>query len=379
MESLPHEILIDIVTRLPITSLMQFKCVSKAWYSLAQDHYLLHMYATQNNPCIILQSEHSLDDQLHVIDTDRHQYENLTRKLAPPFKFSMPKFNIAGSCNGIHLCSSVSQESDTIFIYNPFTNESKQLPPTNTSFSNQKVVLGFGFDQKTMEYKVVRIVYRFPPGQMVCYGTSDVSIHTLGTNSWRSLGEAGYLLDGRSPPALVNGSLHWLAHHNKHQQYQEIVRFDLATEEFSKVPTPNCNTINKGWITIVEFRGCLSAVVHYNSCCKIEVWVMKDYNVKESWNKEFVIPAHSPVGFKPDINLSNRMLEKWFSRGYVRILCRLKSGEFLLEYGNQSLVSYDPDKEEFKDLNFEGLPISFDSVAFMGNLVPLQRSIHVQI
>ncbi|KAK9134691.1 hypothetical protein Syun_014021 [Stephania yunnanensis] len=43
MESLPHEILIDIVTRLPITSLMQFKCVSKAWYSLAQDHYLLHI------------------------------------------------------------------------------------------------------------------------------------------------------------------------------------------------------------------------------------------------------------------------------------------------------------------------------------------------
>ncbi|KAK9169554.1 hypothetical protein Syun_001694 [Stephania yunnanensis] len=106
MESLPHEILIDIVTRLPITSFMKFKCVSKAWYSLAQDHYLLHMYATQNNPCIILQSEHSLDDQLHVIGTDRHQYENLTRKIAPPFKFSMPKFNIAGSCNGIHLCSS---------------------------------------------------------------------------------------------------------------------------------------------------------------------------------------------------------------------------------------------------------------------------------
>ncbi|KAK9161258.1 hypothetical protein Syun_007599 [Stephania yunnanensis] len=95
MESLPHEILIDFVTRLPNTSLMQFKCVSKAWYSLAQDHYLLQMYATQNNLCIILQSEHSLDDQLHVIGTDRHQYENLTRKLAPPFKFSMPKFNIA--------------------------------------------------------------------------------------------------------------------------------------------------------------------------------------------------------------------------------------------------------------------------------------------
>ncbi|KAK9087551.1 hypothetical protein Syun_029945 [Stephania yunnanensis] len=97
MESLPHEILIDIVSRVPITSLMQFKCVSKASYSLAQDHYLLHMYATQNNSCIILQSEHSLDDQLHVIGTDRHQYENLTRKLAPPFKFSMPKFNIAVS------------------------------------------------------------------------------------------------------------------------------------------------------------------------------------------------------------------------------------------------------------------------------------------
>ncbi|KAK9089808.1 hypothetical protein Scep_028890 [Stephania cephalantha] len=209
MERLPLEIVLDIITRLPIASLLRFKCVCKAWLSIAEDIHLLHLYhqnTAQNNVCLVLQGEHSLDCQLHVIDPSNHHHKTITKRLDPPFKSSMPNFDIAGSCNGFLCLFDDSQlVPDTIFIYNPFTNESKQLPPTNKNFSNQRVVLGFGF------------------------------------------------------------------------------------------------------------------------------------------------------------------------------LCRLQTGEFMLEYGNQALVPYDPRQEEFKKLDIHGLPNCFETVTFKGSLLPLQDHTQMQI
>ncbi|KAK9107565.1 hypothetical protein Syun_023576 [Stephania yunnanensis] len=55
MERLPQEIVFDIITRLPIASLLRFKCVCKAWLSIAEDLHLLHLYhqnTAQNNRCL---------------------------------------------------------------------------------------------------------------------------------------------------------------------------------------------------------------------------------------------------------------------------------------------------------------------------------------
>ncbi|KAK9084695.1 hypothetical protein Sjap_025106 [Stephania japonica] len=160
-------------------------------------------------------------------------------------------------------------------------------------------------------------------------------------DSRRSLGKAAYWLDGGTLSTYVNGSLHWLTQCHKFQRHQDIVRFDLATEEFRKVPSPS-----------VDYGG---------------------LNVKESWATEFSIPAHVPVELNV-INLSRRMVRKWFATGSVLVLCLLQTGEFLLEYGNQALVSYDPHQEEFKKLDSHGLPNCFETVIFKGSLLPLQDS-----
>ncbi|KAK9091942.1 hypothetical protein Syun_026853 [Stephania yunnanensis] len=166
-------------------------------------------------------------------------------------------------------------------------------------------------------------------------------------------GPSGLLARWGTPSTYVNGSLHWLTQCHKFQQYQDIVRFDLATEQFKKVPGPSSKEFWRRSYSVVELRGCLCAVVHTNNSDTIEVWIMKDYNVKESWAKEFVIPAH--------------------------VQCRLQTGEFLLEYGNQALVPYDPHQEEFKKLDIHGLPNCFEAITFKGSLLPLQDHTQMQI
>ncbi|KAK9091937.1 hypothetical protein Syun_026848 [Stephania yunnanensis] len=381
MERLPPEVILEIITRLPIRSLLQFRCVCKAWFTLAQDPYLLHNYqcrSTQISPCLILHSENTLHDKLHIIDEDHHNNQAFPSKPNLPINSAMPNFDITGSCNGF-LCLTDTQVPDTTYIYNPFIGESIQLPPVIKHFTYQRVALGFGFDQVSKAYKVIRCVYSraHRPFGII---NSDISIHTLGTDSWRSLGKKPrHWLDWNSPTASVNGYLHWLTKAHKYKQSHDIVAFDFATEEFHEVPYPSCPSFKRNMYSLVELGGRLCAVVRVSYNGKVEVWVMKEYNMASSWSKDYILGEHAPVGLNLGLHLSDRMRNKWFSLKNVQVLCLMKTGEILIEYGRQAFACYDPEKAEFRDLNIHGLPNCFESVVLRGNILSLQDSIQIQI
>ncbi|KAK9089807.1 hypothetical protein Scep_028889 [Stephania cephalantha] len=364
MERLPREVALDIFSRLPITSLHRLKFVSKLWYSLAKDPHIPFMdKATNKNPSLILHCGLQ-EDHLYLIESDIQAHFDISPlKLDLPFKSVTPNFNIIGSCNGF-LCLSDSQSLDTLHVYNPLTNESTQLPTTSTNFSPDRVVVGFGFSPTTKKFKVVRTVYAYSKRfTYFGYVKSDISIYTLGIDdSWRSQGKSAYWLDGQSPTALVNGSLHWLTQLHKYTQSQEIVSFDFETEKFDIVGGPSCDCLKKKRYSLVELGGCLGAVVwvHFG---QLEVWVMKKYNMRESWSKDFAIIAYSLDGFNPVNELTEEMQNTRVWNRTGRVVCLLRSGEILLEFDNQKLVCYDPTKDEFKNLNFDGLPNSFASIA----------------
>ncbi|KAK9084689.1 hypothetical protein Sjap_025100 [Stephania japonica] len=295
----------------------------------------------------------------------------------------MPNFNITGSCNGF-LCLTDTQVPDTTYIHNPFTQESIQLPPVVKYFSYQRVMMGFSFDHVTKTYKVIRTVYCTPEPNIGLSGpfgiiNSDTSIYTLGTDSWRSLVQKPpYWLDWRLPTASVNGFLHWQTKAHKYKQYREIVAFDFATEEFHEVPYPRCRSFRRNMYSLVELGGHLCAVVRVSYNGKVDVWVMKEYNVVSSWSKDYIVGEHVPVGLNPDLSFSQRMREKWFSTRSAQVRCLLKTGEILIEYGRQAFAYYDSEKAEFRDLNIHGLPNCFESVVLRVNLLSLQDSIQIQ-
>ncbi|KAK9091944.1 hypothetical protein Syun_026855 [Stephania yunnanensis] len=72
---------------------------------------------------------------------------------------------------------------------------------------------------------------------------------------------------------------------------------------------------------------------------------------------------YSLDGFNPVNELTEEMQNTRVWNRTGRVVCLLRSGEILLEFDNQKLVCYDPTKDEFKNLNFDGLPNSFASIA----------------
>ncbi|KAJ6680550.1 hypothetical protein OIU79_020119 [Salix purpurea] len=352
MELLPREIAHDILSRLPITSLVQFKCVCRAWRALLQDPQLVNLYLTfstlvTDQPCLILHCDFPIRNNLYFVDFAAHEEEKeKVKTIRAPFSSVMPEFEVVGSCNGL-LCLSDSLYNDSLFIYNPFTGRYKELPKS-FQYPDQEVVFGFGFNARTKEYKVIRIVYYrnrhggYPRSRRAIYSLSEVQ------GPWSMEDFTGLAARAEiSPPAGWS-------------------RFDLTDEQFREVPKPDCGGLNR-CSDLVVLRGCLSAAVYCNYR-RLEIWVMKEYNVKGSWVKEYNIGPYLPKGLKQKPVRPPKIWKNDSSGRVVGALCVLKNGEILLEYKNRALFSYDPENGKFKDVELKGAPNWFQTVVHVGSL-----------
>ncbi|GLU15683.1 hypothetical protein SLE2022_321540 [Rubroshorea leprosula] len=359
LHRLPPEMLLEILSRLPITSLIHFKTTSHAGYDLIADPRLPPMFrnrVTDSDPCLILFDYNSpIPRRLYFLDTEG--CSRGVRKIAPPQHFAVD--NLVGSCNGL-LCLSFritvgSSVSRSLLIYNPFVGDAVRVPTANR-FLKQREVFGFGFHPRTEEFKVVRIV---------CYenDTEDesmVQVFTVGTTEWRNKGAppppprftvaVGY----RPPEALVEGSLNWVIVGARDRIFR-IISFELADEVFVEIPHPPSQRLVSNRYSLSVLNGCLSAAGSFETG-HLDIWVMKQYHVKESWVKQFSYDPYFPDAWPS------------FLGRVPEVICALKNGEILLRHGESSLVSYDPVENRFKTLEISGLPDYFQALPFLPSL-----------
>ncbi|KAG7983372.1 hypothetical protein I3843_04G102800 [Carya illinoinensis] len=211
IESLLRKLILDILSRLPISSLIQLNSVCRAWRMLSRHPDLISIHITRmakNNPCLILHCDYPIRNQLYFVDIPAdYNKEEKVKRFHVPFRAAMPEFNVVGSCN--------------------------------------EVVFGFGFDPTTKEYKVVKIVSCIINADRI-YGRSlrvadmisEVQVFSLGYSTWRSMGKLKiYHLDQWSSQVLVNRRLHWVAWTRRYHPRRTIVSFVLADEQFKEIRT----------------------------------------------------------------------------------------------------------------------------------------------
>ncbi|XP_035545563.1 F-box protein CPR1-like [Juglans regia] len=154
---------------------------------------------------------------------------------------------------------------------------------------------------------------------------------------------------------LASGCLHWVVNRKfKFDDSDLIVAFDLTVESFREVPMPKC-AVEKFQIDVGVLGRCFCMVANYYDI-RVDVWVMKEYGVKESWAKLFTVEQ-----------------EVIFFCGtftYLRPLAYSKSGEeVLLEQNHERLLWYDLRKKKIKNVNLGGLPTPFEAHICVGSLV----------
>ncbi|XP_026397789.1 F-box protein At3g07870-like [Papaver somniferum] len=360
---LPNEVIVDIFSRLPIRSASNCKLVCRNWCEVIRsplfrethlhrallrklDNTVSFLFLTLDNDSRLYHGSHY---------EDREPYMEFRRINHPHIKKKYGKTAMVGSCNGLVCFSKYYPPniSDPIYICNPILGEQITLRKflvmvTNknnvvvkkTSYLDGEIVSGFGYNSIADEYKIVRI-YHAAGGL-----NGQVQVYTLGSGSgWRDIGEIPYLLKRHeiitlnhiltdshtdyweiynpSRGILANGALHWF------DQEWEIVAFDLAEEQFSLLPSPNCDGV-RNFLPLQVLEGRLCVASRSQDGNRLEI--LSFNKASSEWENMFSISCRSDD----------------FKDVYWPISLTL-SGKLILRSNYETLICYDPQTGEFKE------------------------------
>ncbi|KAI8556174.1 hypothetical protein RHMOL_Rhmol05G0231300 [Rhododendron molle] len=356
---LPLETIVEILSRVPVKSLLRFRCVSKSWRSLISDpkfakahlslasastdythHRLLLITSGGPNPylksCSVSSIMHEQSDTTAV---------DLDYPFDKPRKRVWIGFN--GSCNGL-VCIMVP--GYIMYLWNPATRKSMELPlikMRNNVFSH---TCGIGYDDSVDDYKVVVIL----SAHVNTVIQKRVEVYTIRTDSWRRIRDCSHSLKWTDSGIFVSGALHWTSW----DSYWIIVSLDLAKETYGEVLQPNYDRDCCLDYVLGVLSGCLCVLSQYADCA--DVWVMKDYGIKESWTKLIVIPYLTPT----DV-------------AYSAPLCILKNNEVLV--GNRvHLVRYYLNDAKFSYPAIQNSIEPFRAYPYVESLVSLDSDDGIQ-
>ncbi|XP_027090451.1 F-box protein At3g07870-like [Coffea arabica] len=180
------------------------------------------------------------------------------------------------------------------------------------------------WSSKAGEYKVVRIYQEVLEENLMHVIRSDCHVYTLGSERrWRYTGHAPFLYTCREHGVFLNGNLHWWIRDPDGKEF--ISCFDLDKESFQHFPAPpELDELNLASLELYQDR---LSVCDNTSDFDIVIWVMKEYGLKKSWFKQFVIDKHP-------IDLVGQYYE------VVRILKVFRDGEIWLIWRDDLLISF---------------------------------------
>ncbi|KAL2533090.1 F-box protein CPR30 [Abeliophyllum distichum] len=296
----PEELMNDVLLKSPVKSLLRLRSVKKSWRDLIDDPDFIKKHMEQS------MKKGSSVEVIHRCDINKFYSMHLDlsgnpitdpEELPHPFGYRYDfdksvvytgdyEIHLVGSCNGL-VC--FVDSAHRIILWNLATRKyfelqhlDIELPRFTDLDLTYYVNYGFGYDGATDDYKVIRLINSY-------HNESDcflVEFYSLKSKSWKRFEDLVSRTRSDHYGILVGGSLHWLTYETKWDDDESpIVAFDLTMEEFNLVPCLHLPgkiaSMNLG-----TFQGCLSLFCHYHEAGG-ELWVMKDYGVKESWTKVY--------------------------------------------------------------------------------------------
>ncbi|XP_058217572.1 F-box protein At3g07870 [Rhododendron vialii] len=352
MDSLPGEIMVNILSRLPIKPLLRCKSVCKSFLNITLDPYLIEAHLDRasshdQNPSLILNTT-VLNGTTHFRSQLYYTTLTPTQSNSPcdevPFSpLNFGEFRVEGSCRGLLFLRHRTID-DFMFVINPCTGKRFEIPKLIIASCGVERGIAFGFSPKGNEYKVVKVI-----------DGSASYVFSLSEGVWREAvgGAPSFKISENFESdecVCVNGVIHWSCY----SPLNFIVCFDVGNEVFGMIPYP-AGKLQLGEVTLVLFSGCIGFIEYdlNSEDDRVNIWVMEDYNVRESWTRSVIINVNH-IGWD------------W---GRFEILCVRKNGEVLMLHRNQALLVYDPKTMSCRKPNIVGLPSWFEAVCHVGSLV----------
>ncbi|BFG24445.1 hypothetical protein CerSpe_107190 [Prunus speciosa] len=302
-------------------------------------------------------------------------------------------FRIVGHCDGI-IC--VQLNAAEVLLWNPAIHEApKLLPPEpcldvdiGSSMRDMSRALGFGYDPKTNDYKVVDIGY--PGNETYGDGGNDLIIYTpkpvvysLGTDTWKEIATGSLETETTNlwPEDFqfyLKGMCYWVGHEQSklidgwgdmlvEELRDVIISFDMRDEVFHDILLPHVYGLSPTIFYNIRLLLWNHKSVALFGCCG---WGRND----ESFG---IWVLHEEFGNRPNNNYYNATWTKHHAFDLTlthKPLAFWKSDEILLAPIStdryQSLVSYNlHTKASSQCLPILGVSDGFAAVIYMPSMV----------
>ncbi|KAK8633769.1 hypothetical protein V6N13_014607 [Hibiscus sabdariffa] len=327
----PHDLIEDILVKLPVKSLVRFKYVSEQWFRLITDPCFIDRHLSnqsKNGPGFVTASSRFVHPNFGprnyiflgsiVINGDTNTIPpTYIRMVGVPEEYC---YDMLNSCDGI-LCF---RGAFNIWVYNPATKEYRLLPfgpgmkfiiahdqhlncfVTDFIFhiyiagpwcsSHPHGQLGIGRDLVTKKYKIVRFCNTYPSKTGQDHRHHDFcAVFTLDPNPnacWKTIGEVPYRINPCSRSVYANGAIYWFTDEICHLNKTEvIVMFDLHNEKFQAIPHPSsCSNKQRRTMQLGTLRECLCLAQQEVDSQALNIWKMeKQQQQKMTWEKLYCI------------------------------------------------------------------------------------------
>lgn len=282
---IPEEMWMEILVRLPVNSLMRFKCVSKLWSSFITSRYFTNCFfklSLQTRERRVFMSVMDLQDY-----SDYMFFSALPRNWDAAGSFlqlnqgltfpGMRGRHFLNALRGL-MCFRLGRE---VQIYNFTTRQLLSLPivQSNMLEGDSHMWNYFGHDPVSDEYKVLSIVWSVSKTWRRV--RSEIQVLVLGAKaSWRNTRSHTHSPSHRpySQGISINGVLYYGAW--RHRKGYMVMSFDLASEEFNLIKLPV--------EARVVWHGCQGKLMNYRGkvavfeCsrliteCILDLWVVED-------------------------------------------------------------------------------------------------------
>lgn len=315
-ETLPADLIAEILCRTPVKTLVRSRCVSKSWYALIHHPSFIKLHLcfnlARNNKVIVSNSYNPVADfslkriiSLKGINdppvTMLHVHKLLPFRRDFPEKMNFPDFSksmvLAGSINGV-VCLTHFREIRERFValWNPAIRYWKPVAlPQNKSWQNVNV--GLGFDKAENDYKIICIVPCIDKP-----GWSRFEIYSVNRDSWEDADEKGLIPfhpDANYRPSnfIVKDVPYWIGFDARDMKaiVRILGRIDPSTGLYKIVTCPVRESASVS-LGLVNWKDLVTALVIYPG--EYEKQIVDLYVLDENTNKWTKMYSFGPFDFK---------------------------------------------------------------------------------
>ncbi|XP_013721276.1 putative F-box protein At4g10190 [Brassica napus] len=278
---IPDDLVVNILSKVPLASLARFRSVSKGWNALIKG-----VIRFEKSSQIML-----IDSRVYLVSIDFLGAQDNIVNIKSQFSLKEPLSNSSKEvdirevfhCEGLLLCTT---EDDRLVVWNPCLGETRWIKPrsSNNLTRSTRDIYALG-KSSCNKYKILRIA-------LYAHGRAHMTphlyeIYDFTSNSWRVVDQTrDWFMPrlGRSG-TYVDGNTYWLAFsYTNEQPWTDILlRFDFSKERFTSMYIPSSGRNFALSVTREAQKLCMLA----SRADHIDVWIATkiDSTGSMSWSK----------------------------------------------------------------------------------------------